>query len=210
MDYARIDGSANIPHIKRNVKAYLDVLIEWLQSLYNSMHGHATSQDSQDREMEEAFDLFDVTSSNAANVESTVRQEFSLYQKDCLNYVRNRPVLKWVSEREEKFPHVTKLARCVFAIVGSQIDNERVFSAAGVISKNRRNRIGIQNMDSIMHIYHNYPNEVVEKDSAPSLAEISSDQPRPDTLKRYISEMTDAEIDLLIDVEDDSAVTECE
>ena len=63
-------------------------------------------------------------------------------------------------------------------------------------------------MDYIMHIYHNYPNEVVKKDSAPSLAEISSDQTRSDTLKRYISEMTDAEIDLLIDVEDDSAVTE--
>ena len=61
-----------------------------------------------------------------------------------------------------------------------------------------------------MHIYHNYPNEVVKKDSAPSFAEISSDQTRSDTLKRYISEMTDAEIDLLIDEEDYSAVTECE
>ena len=87
------------------------------------MHGHAASQDSQDREMAEAFDLFDITSSNAANVESAVRKEFSLYQKDCLNYVRDRPVLKWISEREEKFPHVTKLARCVFAIPGSQTGN---------------------------------------------------------------------------------------
>ena len=65
-------------------------------------------------------------------------------------------------------------------------------------------------MDSVTHIYHNYPNEVVEKNSAPSFAEISSDQTRSDTLKRSISEMTDALIDLFIDVEDDSAVTECE
>ena len=65
-------------------------------------------------------------------------------------------------------------------------------------------------MNSIMHIYHNYPNEVVNKDSAPGFAEISSDQTLPDALKRYISEMTDAEIDLFIDVEDGSAVTECE
>ena len=43
VDYARIDRSANIPHIKRNVKAYLDFLIEWLKSLYNGMHGHAAS-----------------------------------------------------------------------------------------------------------------------------------------------------------------------
>ncbi len=59
-----------------------------------------------------------------------------------------------------------------------------------------------------MHIYHNYLNEVVETDSAPGFAEISSDGTRSDTLKSYISEMTDAEIDLLIDVEDGSAVTE--
>ncbi len=65
-------------------------------------------------------------------------------------------------------------------------------------------------MDFIMNIYHKYPNEVIEKDSAPSFAEISSDRTRSDTLKRYISEMTDAELDFLIDVEDDSAVTECE
>ncbi len=65
-------------------------------------------------------------------------------------------------------------------------------------------------MDSIMHIYHNYPNEVVKKDSAPSFAEISSDQTRSGTLKRYISEMTDAKIDLFVDVEYGSAVTECE
>ena len=99
MDYARIDRSANIPHIKRNVKAYLDVLIEGIHSLYNRMHSHVTSQDPQDREIEDAFDLFDVSSSNAANVESNVREEFSLYQKYCLNYVQNSPVLKWVSER---------------------------------------------------------------------------------------------------------------
>ncbi len=127
VDYARINGIENIPHIKRNVMADLGVLIEWLQSLYNSLHGHAASQDSRDRKMAEAFDLFDVTSSNAANVESTMRKEFSLYQKDWLNYVRDRPVFKLNSEREDKFPHVAKLARCDFAIPGSQIDNERVF-----------------------------------------------------------------------------------
>ncbi len=97
-----------------------------------------------------------------------------------------------------------------FAIPGSQIDNERAFSAAGAISKTVEAALEHKIMDSIMPIYHNYPNEVVEKDSAPSFDEISSDGTRSDTLKRYISEMMDAEIDLLLDVEDDSAVTECE
>ena len=69
-----------------------------------------------------AFDPFDVTGSNAANVESTVPKEFSLYQQNYLKYIQDRPALKWTQEREEKFPHVTKLARCAFQIVGSQID----------------------------------------------------------------------------------------
>ena len=64
--------------------------------------------------------------------------------------------------------------------------------------------------NNVVNICHNYPNEVVNKDLAAGFAEISSDQTRSDTLRRYISEMTDAEIDLLIDVEDDSGVTECE
>ncbi len=46
VDYARIDGSENNPRIKPNVEAYLDVLIEWLQSEYDSMHGHAASQET--------------------------------------------------------------------------------------------------------------------------------------------------------------------
>ena len=106
------------------------------------MHGHAASQDSQDRKMEQSFDLFDATSSNDANVESAWRKEISLYKKNYFSYVQNSPVLKWIPEREEKSPHVTKLARCVFMNVGSQIDNERVLSAAGILLKNRRNRVG--------------------------------------------------------------------
>ena len=53
-------------------------------------------------------------------------------------------------------------------------------------------------MDYIIHMYHNYPNEVVEKDSAPSFAEISRDQTRSNALKRYMAKITDAEGDVLI------------
>ncbi len=74
-------------------KAYLDVLIYWLQSFYNSMHGHCAPEDTRDQELADAFDLFDVTSSDAANVESIVRKEFSLYQRECLKYAHDCPVL---------------------------------------------------------------------------------------------------------------------
>ncbi len=79
VDYARIYGTENIPHIKGSVKAYLDVLIEWLQSLCNSMHGHTAFEDSQERGR--GFRSFEARRTDAAQVESTVRKEFSLYQR---------------------------------------------------------------------------------------------------------------------------------
>ena len=60
------------------------------------MGRHGASQDSQEREIAEDFDIFDVTSSNSAKFEYAVRKEFPLYQKDYLNYVRGLPVLKWI------------------------------------------------------------------------------------------------------------------
>ncbi len=119
---ARVNGSVNIPRVKQIVKTYLDVLIEWLQSAYNSMHGHDASENTRE-EVPEAFELFDVTSSDAANVDSVARKKFSLDQRDCLANARDRPVLKWISEREDKFPHVTNLARCV--VVDSWISNRQ-------------------------------------------------------------------------------------
>ncbi len=72
-------NGSKIPHIKRNFKVYLDVLICRLQSLYNIMHGHCVPEDAQDQEMTNDFDLFGITSSYAANVESIVfKAVFSL------------------------------------------------------------------------------------------------------------------------------------
>ncbi len=154
MDYAKIDGRDNIPHMKGNVKAYLGVLIEWLQSLYKSRHGQAASQETQSKEIAEASDRFDATSSGATNIESTVHKEVSLYQNDYFTDMRDHRVLRWISESKDNISHVTTLARCVFSPPASQIDNEKVFSAPGVISQNRWNRIWIRKLDSGMHIYH--------------------------------------------------------
>ncbi len=65
-------------------------------------------------------------------------------------------------------------------------------------------------MDSIMRIYQNFPDDALHKDSAPSCAEIASDQSRSDGLQRYVSQLTDRENELLVDVEEDPAVIEAE
>ncbi len=59
-----------------------------------------------------------------------------------------------------------------------------------------------------MHIYHNFPDDALHKDSAPSFAEIASDQSRSDALQRYVLQLTDGDIGLPVDAVEDSAVIE--
>lgn len=68
------------------------------------------------------------------------------------------------------------LASWEFSIPGSQIDNEKVFSAAWIVSKDLRNIIGTQNIDTIMQVYQNFPNDTLGKDTYPGLHDISSYQ----------------------------------
>lgn len=75
-------------------------------------------------------------------------------------------MLKCIPERKYRFLFAIKLARCVPAINGSQIDNDWIFPAAGVVSKNRKNRIRVHNMNSIMYVDHNHLNIVISKDSS--------------------------------------------
>lgn len=39
------------------------------------------------------------------------------------------------------------------------IMNKRSFSFAGIVTKNRKSFLGIENLDHIMQTYHNYPDE---------------------------------------------------
>lgn len=65
-------------------------------------------------------------------------------------------------------------------------------------------------MDSIMHIYHNFPNDVLQKNLSRSLAVISSNQTKSEALNRYVSQMIDYKIYILDDVKEDPAVIDVE
>lgn len=167
---------ANIPHINWNVKAHLDVIRCWLQSFYEIMHGHCAPEYAQHTEMTDAFDIFGIKSSYAANVESLAcREGFSL-SKGLL------ALRAWSSRAEVGLTPCgqTSAPDCArpLLICDPLISNrEREgFSAGGVIPKNCRNSIGFQSIESIMPIYHNFPDDVLPTLSALSFADIASDQ----------------------------------
>ena len=90
-----------------------------------------------------------------------MRNELRVYQKFCLAFDRSTPVLEWIASQRVRCPHVVLLAQSIFTIPGSQIECERVFSIAGIISKNRRNKIGVSSIDKIVSIYYTLPENVI-------------------------------------------------
>lgn len=55
------------------------------------------------------------------------------------------------------------LAQSVFVIPVSQIENDRVFSIAGIMSKNHRSRIGVDSIEKIKSIYDNLEDTALKK-----------------------------------------------
>jgi hypothetical protein len=51
------------------------------------------------------------------------------------------------------------LARQYLGIPGSQIETERIFSVAGILSNLHRSKIGIDNLDILVMIYKNWPHD---------------------------------------------------
>lgn len=79
--------------------------------------------------------------------------------------------LKWWKEHHRQFPHVSKLARIILSIVPSQIENERIFSIAGVITTVKRNRLGTDKLNDIIYINKNFPNDPLAKVTRPEVTD---------------------------------------
>eukprot|EP01135_Chromosphaera_perkinsii_P008535 Nk52_evm1s1400 gene=Nk52_evmTU1s1400 len=64
--------------------------------------------------------------------------------------------LHWYKKNADIFPLVAKVARAIFSIAGSEIENERVFSFTGLLSSLRRNRTSVKLMDNMLMVDYNY------------------------------------------------------
>jgi hypothetical protein len=63
----------------------------------------------------------------------------------------------WWKENGSKFPYVAVLAKAFLSIPGSQIENKRVFSVAGILTNLRRICLAIDNCSNLIFINKNYP-----------------------------------------------------
>jgi hypothetical protein len=85
--------------------------------------------------------------------------ELSLFRRLTIVHPKAEEPLAWWKLNASRFPSVSFLARQILAIPGSQIETERIFSIAGVLTSLRRCRLGLNNLDSLIMINKNWPDD---------------------------------------------------
>ena len=71
------------------------------------------------------------------------------------NIDRIKNPLEWWKNNENKFPRLQQLAKKYLCIPGSSVPSERLFSKAGQLVSERRNRIKPKNIDMMLFLNHN-------------------------------------------------------
>ena len=84
--------------------------------------------------------------------------------------------LEWWKLHEGQFPTVGYLARQILGIVGSQIEIERVFSIAGILTALCRCRLGSKNLDQLVLLVKNWPDDPRQGCEAKSLEEFGVEE----------------------------------
>ena len=85
---------------------------------------------------------------------SRIEDELRSFRSTCVPDT-DQTVLEWWRGHKSDFPLLAELARMVLAVPASQIECERVFSAAGLITQHLRNRMGVENMSAQVFLLKN-------------------------------------------------------
>ena len=71
------------------------------------------------------------------------------------NIDRSKNPLEWWKENETRFPNLSKIAKKYLCVPGSSVPSERLFSKAGQLVSERRNRLKSENIDKMLFLNHN-------------------------------------------------------
>lgn len=85
---------------------------------------------------------------------ATAIAEFRLYLEEPYIFRKDNP-LEWWKKREMLYPTLAKLARKYLSIVATSVPSERVFSKAGQVITERRNRLKPKYVNKILFLHFN-------------------------------------------------------
>lgn len=101
--------------------------------------------------------LFGAPASTAEASKGLLLGELSLFRRLVVEPINVACPLLWWKEHESRFPTVAFVARQFLGIPGSQIECERIFSIAGILTSLRRCRLGTENLNALVMIQKNWP-----------------------------------------------------
>ncbi|KAK9886011.1 hypothetical protein WA026_014797 [Henosepilachna vigintioctopunctata] len=87
---------------------------------------------------------------------NTLANEMDFYLKSN-RLDRKADPYKWWSANEKQYPNLSKFAKVYLSSPGSSVYSERLFSEAGIIYDEKRNRLLPSNAEKLVFIHHNLP-----------------------------------------------------
>jgi hypothetical protein len=130
-----------------------------LQELYHNSSGNnfvaSPSNIQQEVEKEKKYDLFDIMITNQAITSSSnPNSELLMYENERETH-RNINPLEWWHNNEAKYPILSQLAYKYLCISGTRVQSERMFSATGHLTSDRRSRLTPENADILLFLNKN-------------------------------------------------------
>jgi hAT family C-terminal dimerisation region len=71
--------------------------------------------------------------------------------------------MEWWKNNSATYPNGSCVFRQICSIPASQIESERNFSIAGILTAARRSRLGVSTLDDISFIHHNLTPDALSK-----------------------------------------------
>lgn len=117
----------------------------------NSLHGNAELNDSP----EDASDFFEMMLVNQpVKTGSDPDPEYVMYENEK-EIPRNQNPLEWWAMNRRKYPRLSQLAYRYLCIPATSVPSERMFSASGHITCDRRSRLTPDNANVLLFLNKN-------------------------------------------------------
>ena len=113
-----------------------------------------TSITTQSPSLWDAFDKHVSESSSHRTTQTNATIEVRRYFEEQ-NIERSKDPPEWWKNNSVRFLKLHRVAKKYLCIPGSSVPSERLFSAAGQLVSERRNRLKPKNIDTLLFLHHN-------------------------------------------------------
>ncbi len=110
-------------------------------------------------EEENNLDIFEMTTNRSEPTMELVNRELLIFKFYYVNVKDIKCPLQWWEKHESMFPIVGFCARQILGIVGFQIEIERIFSLAGILTSLRRCHLQLEILDELNFVSKNWAND---------------------------------------------------